>query len=145
MMIRKAQMTDIDEIMAVETLSFVDPWSRASFAAEIEDEGRHYLVAVEKGRVIGYGGFWSIVDEGHITNIAVHPDFRGEGVGKALVAELLETGRALKLEHFTLEVRASNTAAIALYEKLGFESAGERPGYYSKPREAALIMWKDMK
>ena len=91
--------------------------------------------------MIGYGGMWLILDEAHITNIAVHPEHRRRGVGRLLMETLMKEAVILKMERMTLEVRVSNKAAISLYKSLGFEEGGIRKGYYSNDREDALIMW----
>lgn len=145
MIVREAVAADIDGILAIEAAAFSTPWSRESFEEEIGADGKYYLVAEAAGEIIGYGGFWKILEEGHVTNIAVKPASQGRGIGRAILEKLLEEGLRQGLERFTLEVRISNAPAIKLYECLGFESAGQRPGFYANPREAALIMWKELK
>lgn len=138
--IREMRGEDILAVHEIETLCFPDPWSVEAFESEMS--GRNpcfYLVAEVDGRVAGYAGIWHIVDEGHITNIAVHPDYRRRHLGDLLVANLLKTCGEQGMRAFTLEVRVSNEAAIKLYEKYGFQVAGTRKNYYGT--EDALIMW----
>ena len=131
----------LEEILLVEQLSFADPWSHEAYRHELaENELAHYYGCFLKRRLLGFGGFWQILTEGHIANVAVHPDFRGQGLGLLLVARLIASCRALGGTAMTLEVRQSNLAALALYSKLGFKSAGLRPHYYNNG-ENAVIMW----
>jgi ribosomal-protein-alanine N-acetyltransferase len=92
--------------------------------------------------VVGYGGMWFIIDEAHVTNIAVHPDYRQRKIGEMIVQEMIKTAKENGINGMTLEVRVSNTAAINLYKKLGFVDYGIRKGYYADTGEDALIMWK---
>ena len=105
------------------------------------NERAMYFVAEIDGQIAGYAGLWQIVDEGHITNVAVAPQFRRQKLATAILEAFLAEGRARGIRAFTLEVRASNIAAQELYRKFGFQSAGERPGYYEDNKEAAMIMW----
>lgn len=139
---RMMTLSDLDEIMEIERLSFKTPWSRESFESEIMHNNlAYYLVLEYKGHVVAYGGLWFVVDEGHITNIAVHPVCRGKGLGETLVREMVSFARAKDVRRMTLEVRTKNEPAIKLYEKIGFEGHGIRPGYYQDSGEDALIMW----
>ena len=133
---------DIDEVMHLEKLCFPVPWSKDAFRMEVEKNqcARYYIVRMNN-QLIGYGGMWLILDEAHITNIAVHPEHRRRGVGRLLMETLMKEAVILKMERMTLEVRVSNKAAISLYKSLGFEEGGIRKGYYSNDREDALIMW----
>jgi ribosomal-protein-alanine N-acetyltransferase len=129
--------------MVVEKLSFSIPWSREAFFEEVTgNKFALYLSAVLDGKVIGYAGMWGVLDEGHITNIAVHPEFRGKGVGSLLLQGLIDTAGAKDILSMTLEVRSGNVAAQGLYTKFGFEVKGIRKGYYADNGEDALIMWK---
>ncbi len=140
--IRRMTENDIDGVCQVETLCFADAWSREAFESEMSGLNPCvYFVAICDGKICGYMGAWYILDEGHITNVAVHPDFRGDGVGQMLVETLISDGISKGLGAFTLEVRESNEAAQKLYRKCGFEPAGLRKGYYADG-ESALIMWK---
>lgn len=138
------RVEDLEEVLEIEDLSFPTPWSRNSFLYELlENERALYLVAKSPlGNVIGYVGIWVIFDEGHITNLAVHPDYRRQGVGKALMLALIEAVRKRDVRHLTLEVRRTNLAAQDLYQKLGFVHMGVRRKYYLDNNEDALIMWK---
>ena len=137
------QAEHIDGVAEIERSSFKDPWSRAAFERELENPVAVYVVALYCGRVIAYGGLWHILDEGHITNIAVSEGFRGKGVGDALVGRLLETAAGMGMRRFTLEVRVSNSAARSLYEKHGFVCAGIRRGYYQDGEDAAIYWTED--
>jgi len=133
---------DIDSVMEVEENSFTLPWPRQAFVNELRNNKfAHYLAARVDGRVIAYGGMWFILDEAHITNIAVHPDFREKGIGTSLLKRMIGYGISKGIEKFTLEVRASNQKAINLYRKEGFTECGVRKRYYSDTNEDALIMW----
>lgn len=140
--IRPMEMKDLDDIEVVERLSFPTPWSRESFINEIKTNVfARYLVVEREEVVIGYGGMWLVIDEAHITNIAIHPDFRGHGLGEKLMRALMFVACESGAEHMTLEVRRSNIAAQKLYEKLSFKAEGVRPGYYTDNGEDAIIMW----
>ena len=109
---------------------------------DVEKEDTAYFVAEEDGRLLGGCGLLLIAGEGNITNVVVAPEARRRGVAAKLLAYLMEEGCRAGLNAYTLEVRVSNTAAIGLYEKLGFVSEGIRPNFYEKPAEDAMIMWK---
>jgi len=133
---------DIDEVLQLERMCFPVPWSREAFRMEVEqNQCAKYYVVREKDSLIGYGGMWLILDEAHITNIAVHPQYRRRGVGRLIMQTLMRTAANLNIERMTLEVRVSNEGAISLYKSLGFEEGGIRKGYYSNNCEDALIMW----
>ena len=100
-------------------------------------------MAIENEIVVGYAGMWKIQDEGHITNIAVHPEFRGVHIGKALMSQLINEARSLGVNSMTLEVRKSNIIARNLYESFGFKEAGVRKGYYADNKEDAIVMWNE--
>jgi ribosomal-protein-alanine N-acetyltransferase len=135
-------LDDLDRIMEIEHASFTLPWSRDAFEAELtQNHFAKYLVAIHEGQVVGYAGVWVILDEGHVTNIAIHPDARGKKLGEALMRELMATAIAHGSERMTLEVRVSNVVAQRMYEKLGFVNAGIRKGYYTDNNEDAMIMW----
>ncbi|MEW6398864.1 MAG: ribosomal protein S18-alanine N-acetyltransferase [Bacillota bacterium] len=138
------QMTlaDLDGVLAVEELSYRTPWSRRAFLSELtENIHAQYIVARLGQEVVGYAGMWVILDEGHVTNIAVHPDWRRRGLGERLLRELISRARARGATRMTLEVRKSNLAAQRLYTGLGFAPRGIRKGYYSDTGEDAIIMW----
>ncbi len=138
------RMADLDGVIEVETRSFPAPWSRQAFVQELtENHYAQYLVAREGDRIAGYAGMWVILDEAHVTNVAVHPDWRGCGAGEQLMRALIDRAVALGAIRMTLEVRVSNQVAQGLYLKLGFKPSGIRKGYYTETKEDALIMWLD--
>ena len=161
--LRPMREEDLDEIMVIEASAPGNPWSRESMEKELVNPQAHYLTAVlctdgredgpggqtggsgeasaETGEVAGYAGYWQVMDEGHIMNIAVREDLRSRGIGHALMEAMLKEGDGLGILYWTLEVRVSNAPALHLYEKTGFTSAGIRPGYYSNPKEDANILW----
>ncbi|MDR0286643.1 MAG: ribosomal protein S18-alanine N-acetyltransferase [Clostridiales bacterium] len=141
MVIETMKKCHIDEIAALEELCFTTPWHKSSFEDELKNDLAHYFVALENGRVIGYCGFWQIFDEAHITNIAVSPDFRRNGVGKALLGKMFEVWGRMGINFATLEVRVSNIGARKLYESFDFYNSGVRKGYYEDTGEDAIIMW----
>ncbi len=133
----------LDGVMVIETLSFKIPWSRSAFIDELTtNQMAVYVVAVSGREIIGYGGLWRILDEGHITNIAVHPEFRRCRAGSRIMDKLLEICQREGIKSLTLEVRKSNIPAQRLYENYDFKAEGIRKGYYSDTGEDALIMWR---
>lgn len=137
----------IPQIAALERECFSDPWSESLLEDALFDPQASFIVAQdseEEGNVLGYAGLHAVLDEGYIDNVAVHPDARRHGVASALLDVFCRFGE-VNLAFLTLEVRKSNTAAIALYEKNGFRWAGLRPGYYQHPREDAVIMTREFK
>lgn len=137
------ELCDIDAIMVIERLSFKIPWSREAFVSELTiNEFAKYIVAKIEGNIVGYAGVWKVLDEGHITNIAVHPDFRGNKIGTDMVEFLIDYAKEVGINKLTLEVRMSNLYAQKLYEKFGFEKSGCRKRYYADNQEDAMIMWK---
>ncbi|EPZ44192.1 hypothetical protein N007_11755 [Alicyclobacillus acidoterrestris ATCC 49025] len=143
--IRRMLLQDLDQVLQVERRAFTAPWSRAAFLGElVENKLARYVVAELDGRVVGYGGLWLILDEGHVTNIAVDPDYRGRKLGDKLLRTLMSLCAANGGRKMTLEVRVSNTVAQNLYRKYGFERVGLRKGYYTDNKEDAIIMWVDL-
>jgi len=139
--IRRMRLDDLDAVTAIEAATFARPWSRDSFRQELErNVAARYLVAVKDGRVVGYAGAWIILDESHITNIAIAEEYRGRGIGKALTAALLQYLSNLGACYATLEVRVSNVRAQNLYKGLGFISVGKRKRYYEDNQEDAYLM-----
>lgn len=128
-------------ILEIEALCNTSPWSEQSFRNELVNADSTFLVAIGDGQVVGYGGAWRVIDELHITTVAVHPDHRRQGIAKKLMVRLLEEARGEGLTCSTLEVRAGNEAAIRMYENLGYASVGLRRRYYPDNREDAVIMW----
>jgi [ribosomal protein S18]-alanine N-acetyltransferase len=143
--IRRMRRTDAAAVAALDILCFACPWSVESFEYEAADNPlAYYLVAVtEDGSIAGYAGIWHILNEGHITNVAVRPDMRGRGLGDKIISELLTCSSVAGVVKFTLEVRVSNASAINVYKKFGFVEAGFRKSYYEDNGEDAIIMWKE--
>lgn len=142
---RYMNLMDLDDIMEVERLSFTLPWSREAFYRELTDNPyAYYIVADIDGKAIGYGGVWIVVDEAHITNIAVRPEYRGKKIGETLLKQLQNLAREKGAKTMTLEVRVSNHVAQNLYRKLGFKNGGIRKGYYTDNFEDALVMWVNL-
>lgn len=141
--IRQAGPADTADIFEIEKLCFPDPWSMDSIRYELEEnEKAFYLVAEHSGKVVGYMGLWWILDEGHITNVAVRPGYRNRKIAEGIIRVMLEHTIGAGILHHTLEVRRDNQPAINLYEKFGFEVDGVRKGYYQFDGEDALIMWR---
>ena len=138
--IRRMTMADVDGVAAVEAATFPTPWSRDAFVSEMKNVAARYLVAERDGEIIGYAGAWIILDESHITNIAVLQAHRGQGIGRALTAGLMQYLSNLGAAYATLEVRKSNEVAQKLYVSLGFIKLGVRKRYYEDNGEDALIM-----
>mgnify|MGYP004655595921 FL=1 len=132
----------IDDVAEIEKLCFSDPWSREMFAEELANSSAHYCVCLAEGVTVGYAGYWCVIDEGDITNVAVHPKYRRRGIGAALMEHMLREAEERKMVFLSLEVRVSNEPAIALYERYGFERVGVRKRYYSDNGEDAAVMMK---
>lgn len=142
MTFRKMTTDDIAQIVAIEESSFSTPWTADAFYRELTLNDYAYYVVIEKdGLVIGYCGLWMIIDESHITNIAILPEYRGQKLGDALLKEVIEQAKELGAKTMTLEVRVSNEVAKQLYRKHGFQNGGIRKGYYSDNQEDGLVMW----
>ncbi|MCD7752030.1 MAG: ribosomal protein S18-alanine N-acetyltransferase [Lachnospiraceae bacterium] len=140
--IRFMEETDVPDVAAIEAASFSEPWSEASFRQILKREDALYLTAVSDGCIAGMCGLLIGPYEAEVFNVAVSPQFRGQGIAGRMFAELLRRGGERGVRNFTLEVRVSNQAAIRLYEKNGFVREGIRPRFYSNPEEDALIMWR---
>lgn len=145
LVIERMTSEDIDGVYCVEKNCFEHHWSKDAFVKELKNDVARYLVAKIDGKIVGYVGIWFIVDEGHITNVAVHSDYRGRKIGDELVKALVELCRENNIVSMTLEVRVSNVVAQSLYKKYGFKLAGIRKEYYSDNKEDAMIMWNDVK
>ena len=143
MIIVKMNESHVSQVAELEKICFSDPWSENSVASELNNKLAFWLVAEEEGRLAGYVGSQTVCNETDMMNVAVHPDFRRRGIAEALVNDLVEELKAMESHCLTLEVRASNAPAIALYEKLGFAEIGRRKNYYRNPREDALILRKE--
>ena len=141
MMITPMHADHLDSLADLESLAFSIPWSYDALAEELQNPLAVFYVAedVDAESAVGYVGMHHILDEGLITNVVVHPAYRRQGIATALLAELETYGKAHDLTRITLEVRASNQKAIALYEQMGYEKEGVRPGFYDSPKEDALI------
>ena len=140
--VRPMVMTDVDGVMAVEHDSFLTPWSRSAFEEELaQNRLARYIVAEENGAIVGYAGTWLVINEAHVTDVAVSSQRRREGIGRLLMQNLMELARENEMESMTLEVRVSNAAARHLYQQLGFVEAGIRKNYYTETKEDALILW----
>ena len=143
MMIVNMNESHVAQVAALEKICFSDPWSENSVASELKNPLSCWLVAEEDGEVTGYIGSQTVMDESDMMNVAVHPDHRRKGIAEALVVELVEALKKRESRCLTLEVRASNEPAKALYEKLGFTQVGLRKNYYRNPKEDALILRKE--
>ena len=139
---RRMTPEDVPFISKLEEETFSMPWSASSFLEMISKEDARYYVAEEDGRILGGCGVLMVAGEGNITNVVIAPASRNRGIGTAMLQHLMMEGDKEGLTAYTLEVRVSNVVAIHVYEKLGFESVGVRPGFYEKPSEDALILWK---
>ncbi len=141
--IRHMEIQDVDAVSRVENQCFNIPWSKESFRYEVcENDKAIYLIAEYEGNVLGYAGLWKILDEGHITNVAVLKPFRQKGIATLMLSKLFEIARLESINSFTLEVKKTNNVAIGLYENFGFKTCGLRKGYYRDTNDDALIMWK---
>ena len=144
-LVRPMRLDDLEAIMAIEHASFSTPWSLQAFTTELNDnEYAQYRCLELNGRVVGYMGVWFILDEGHITNVAISPGYRGRRLGEFLMRSVMQEMAELGMERMTLEVRVSNNPAQTLYRRLGFKAAGVRKGYYADTGEDALIMWAEL-
>ena len=144
--IREMTVKDIDDILEIEKEVFSTPWSKDAFITEIEKNllAKYFIAELDK-KVIGYGGMWLILNEGHITNIAVKKEYRGKGIGKKILEALIQYCSIGNIDHMTLEVRKSNIIAQNLYKQYGFVEYGIRLKYYVDNNEDAIIMWRTNK
>jgi len=135
-------LQDIPRVLEIERASFPTPWPTDAYIHELtENRLATYIVARAGDRVVGYAGMWVILDEAHITTIAVEPAFRGQHIGERLLVGLIDAALERGARWMTLEVRKSNLTAQALYRKYGFREIGTRKAYYSDNREDAIVMW----
>ncbi len=141
--LKRMEEADIPSIMEIESVSFGKyHWSENSFVSEINNKMAYYFSAFnEAGKLVGYCGFWDILEEGHITTFAVREEYRSNKIAEQIMINLIKKAQEIGVKWFTLEVRVSNIPAINLYEKFGFESIGVREKYYQDNNEDALIMW----
>lgn len=137
---------ELTEVLELDDLCFGGLWSLDGYKREIESPNSCLLILTinieESEKIIGLGCFWAILDEAHLTILAIHPDFQGQGLGKLLLGKLLEEAKNRNLERATLEVGENNKKALHLYQQFGFKEAGRRKKYYKKTGEDALILWK---
>ncbi|NMA69102.1 MAG: ribosomal protein S18-alanine N-acetyltransferase [Desulfitobacterium sp.] len=150
MRIRSMEEKDLPQIMAIERACFPTPWAQQSYKNELRanDYARYFCLEKDSeeknSEIIGYMGLWFILEEGHITNIAIHPKYQGQGLGEVLIRAVISLMVREGMERITLEVRASNWVARNLYEKVGFVNVGVRKGYYTDNSEDAIIMWLEL-
>lgn len=138
---RPMTTADLPAVAEMEKICFRSPWSERMLRGELKNRLAHYHVIEQDGKLIAYAGMWVLFEEAHITNVAVLPDYRRQGLGQRIMLESMKAAVALNATQMTLEVRESNLGAQALYEGLGFVSAGRRKKYYSDTGEDALILW----
>ena len=144
MIIEKMNVSHVKQIAQLEKICFSNPWSENSIASELTNRLSLWLVALDGDTVAGYIGSQSVLDGADMMNVAVHPDYRRQGIGRDLVLSLCQALQTRGIQFLMLEVRQSNEPAIALYEALGFTQVGLRKNYYRNPRENALIMRKEL-
>ncbi len=144
---RKMTLEDIDQVLLIEEEAFAHPWTREAFEHEMTTNlYSYYLVAeTEEKDIVGYCGMWIVMDESHITNVAVAERMRGHRIGEGLMREAIRIVKEQQGVLMTLEVRVSNTVAKNLYYKLGFQDGGIRKNYYTDTQEDALVMWVEFK
>ena len=140
---RMMQEKDVERVAELEKICFITPWSYRSLLGELTNDVAHYVVAVDDGEVVGYAGMWVMLDEAHMTNIAVSPGHRKQGIARRMILELMKAALAKGAERMTLEVRENNHNAQRLYASLDFAYAGTRKHYYSDTGENAFILWNN--
>ncbi|MBO4461471.1 MAG: ribosomal protein S18-alanine N-acetyltransferase [Lachnospiraceae bacterium] len=139
-MIREMNTEDLAVVSEIEKMCFTMPWSRDGFEAALSMQGNVFIVYEKNDEILGYCGYYGVLDEAEITNVAVHPDMRNRGIGRDMVSALLSKANKAGIKRVLLEVRESNDPAIHLYEELGFKKLGIRRDFYEQPRENAYIM-----
>lgn len=141
-MIREMIAQDIDQVLLIEESSFATPWSRDAFKSELNENpyATYFVIEIEEG-VVGYCGLWMVIDEAHITNIAILPEYRGNGLGELLFNYVLNRAKQRRVVSLSLEVRVSNIIAQKMYRKYGLVPGGIRKNYYTDNQEDALVMW----
>lgn len=143
--IRMMDVIDIEGVLEVEARSFSTPWTKEAFQQEItKNQFAYYFIAQIGGKIVGYCGLWVVVENANITNIAVDPDYRKQGIGEGLMKGAVDMARMLGAEKLSLEVRVSNEGAQHLYRKFGFQPGGIRKRYYTDNQEDALVMWVNL-
>lgn len=139
---RKMTLADIASVASIEREAFATPWTEEIFEHELAGNAySHYIVAELDGKIIGHCGMWIVLDECHITNVAVRSSLRGKGIGEDLMRQAMDLCRLNEVRTMTLEVRVSNEPARSLYRKLGFQEGGIRKNYYTDDHEDGLVMW----
>lgn len=138
------QASHLENVAELERLCFAEPWSQQALSLLLQDKNLGAVALDEGDTPVGYGGLLTVLDEGQITNIAVHPDYRGRGIGKAILTSLIDQSRLRGIRELSLEVRQSNLPARALYQSNGFEIAGVRKNFYRHPTEDGLVMILDL-
>lgn len=141
--IRPMERADVSRVHEIECTCFRSPWSKLALLGELRNDVAHYLVMEVDGIICGYGGMWVLFEEAHVTNVAIMPEYRGQGRGKRLMLAMMRHAVKRGAEKMTLEVRESNMVAQKLYAGLGFEQNGFRPGYYSDTGEGAKLLWNN--
>lgn len=141
-LLRELTAADVEAVSKIESETFSMPWSAEDFLEMVEADYAYYFVAECEGEIAGCCGIRNIAGEGEITNVVVAAKHRRKGIGRMLMEYMLNRAKEVGIGDCTLEVRISNLPAISLYESLGFKGEGIRPGFYEKPAEDALIMWK---
>ncbi len=145
MLLRPMEIKDVNAVHEIEKQCFASAWSEQVFIDEISYNAMAtYIVAELDGVVTGYIGYWQVLDEGHITVVCVNPSFRGQGIAKALISEMMKVAKKQYINKMTLEVRESNLPAINLYKRSGFYEVGVRKKYYINNNEDAIIMFADL-
>lgn len=137
----KMNYEHLNQVFAIEQASYASPWSRSAFLSELKNSFAYYIVGLVNGQTVGFGGMWLVFDEAQVTNVAVHPDYRMNDIGKLLMLELIRRAALMGCFKMTLEVRPSNMIARRLYAALGFVEKGLRKKYYTDNNEDAIIMW----
>ncbi|MGG7076420.1 ribosomal protein S18-alanine N-acetyltransferase [Clostridium sardiniense] len=141
LILKKLDLEDLNGVYEVSSLSLKESWGLDSITKEISNKLARYVVCKEDNKVVGFAGAWLIASEGQITNVAVHPEYRGKGIGKKLMESLISSLKQEDCNAITLEVRESNTVAKNLYKNFGFISEGIRKNFYEDNKEDANIMW----
>ena len=143
MEIRRMMPEDLDQVVEIENESFSRPWSKESFEDSLKKPDYIFVVADNRGIIVGYCGLYVVMGEANITNVAVKREYRSKGIGYIIIEDIIDRAKEIGATSMTLEVRKSNGTAIRLYEQIGFKNAGIRRGFYEAPKEDAVIMWKE--
>jgi ribosomal-protein-alanine N-acetyltransferase len=142
--LKHLQSQHLDQVVNLDKICLGGIWTKEGYQRELESPNSELLgLFIEEEILIGFGCFWAILEEAHLTILMIHPDYQGQGLGKFLLFSLLKLAVNRNLERATLEVNANNKKALTLYQKFGFKIAGTRKGYYQKTGEDALILWRN--